>query len=32
MIALAPALVEQAAPAPTDVLAFIGLALLGGAA
>jgi alpha-1,6-mannosyltransferase len=32
MIALAPALVEQAAPAPAYVLAFIGLALLGGAA
>lgn len=32
MIALAPALVEQAAPAPPHVLAFVGLALLGGAA
>lgn len=32
MIALAPALVEQAAPAPADVLAFIALALLGGTA
>ena len=32
MIALAPTLVEQAAPGPTHVLAFIGLALLGGAA
>lgn len=32
MIALAPALVEQASPAPRDVVAFVGLGLLGGAA
>jgi hypothetical protein len=32
MVALAPGLVERSAPAPDRVLAFIGLALIGGAA
>jgi hypothetical protein len=32
MVALAPGLVERAAPAPTQVLAFIVLAVIGGAA
>ncbi|MFN7635101.1 MAG: hypothetical protein ACK5PI_10380, partial [Acetobacteraceae bacterium] len=32
MIALSPLLVEQASPAPPDVLAFVALALVGGAA